>query len=148
MLRCTSQIRDILHFERLVSWPHKPDECTERTREKVHIKCWVMSLRPWATGTQGQMGKWAIILIMLIRTLLTDGEKKKRKKNITYWVLIMCQEPCQVLHIYCPVSSSHWSSIGTATIPISQMRKIRFRDVTSLARWEMDLRRQCKQTNS
>lgn len=131
MLRCTSPIRNILHFKRLVSWPHEPDECTERTRDKVHIKCWVMSLRPWATGTQGQMGKWAITLIMLIRTLFTECllYARSHAKCSTYIFLF-------------------YPRTGTTTIPISQMRKIKFRDVNSLAHWEMDLRRQCRQTNS
>lgn len=100
----------------------------EESEMKSKIKYWVMSLRPWPSGAQ--MGEWAEILILLLRTLLAE-------------LLLYTQSHTRGFPRIVP-----WFWCRHDYSPISQMRQLRFRDVNSLAQPEMDLGCQLRQTMS
>ena len=81
----------------------------------------------------GQMIKWATI-ILLIRTLFIECFlcARSHTKSSPFFVPFVLTDPV----------------VGTVTIPISQMRRVRFRDVNSLAHREMDPGCHVGQTNS
>lgn len=84
---------------------------------------------------KSQMGEQTTILMMLIRILFIE-------------CLLCTKSHAEGFIGIAPFHLPSDPGVGTLTVSISQMRKIRFRDVNSLTNREMDLGCQLRQTNS